>query len=319
MYLVTGATGFIGRHLVATLAERGCPVRCLVRRSSRTDGLSGAELAYGDLATGAGVKEALAGVSTVIHLAGVTKALRAEDYYIGNGRATANLVRAMEGHEARLVHISSLAAAGPSPDGSLVDEDRTPSPCSHYGRSKLEAENIARGRAGTVILRPPVVYGPRDTDVFRILQAVSRGLVLEIAGGERRFSAIYVKDLACGILTAAGHAQAGGRTYFLTYPEPHTWAELTTAAARIMGKTCRTLRVPYALARAVGFAAEMGSMATRKPGILSRDKVAEARCLYWTCSAGRASRELNFTAATPLPEGLAESLAWYKEAGWLRF
>jgi nucleoside-diphosphate-sugar epimerase len=318
MILVTGASGFIGKHLVSSLIAQGCAVRCLVRRTSRTDALAGAQLAYGDLASGEGLAQALEGVAGVVHLAGVTKALRTEDYYVGNGRATANLVRAMEGRGARLVHVSSLAAVGPSPDGKLLDEDFTPAPFSHYGKSKLEAERIARGREGTVVVRPPVVYGPGDRDVFQLIQAVNRGFVLEIAGGARYFSAIFVKDLVFGIQAAATHPAAAGRTYYLTYPSAHSWAEFTTVAGKILCKHPTTVRVPYALAQGVGYAAEMWATVTGRPGILSRDKVAEARCPHWTCSGARASRELDFTAGTDLEQGLRESIAWYREAGWLK-
>jgi dihydroflavonol-4-reductase len=316
MILVTGATGFIGSHLVERLVATGRSVRCLVRRPGA---IPGAEIARGDLARGEGLLAALRGVECVIHLAGVTKALRVEDYYVGNGRATVNLVRALEGHPARLVHVSSLAAAGPSTDGMPLDEDAPPAPFTHYGKSKLEGERAAAARENTVIVRPPVVYGPRDTDVLQLLRSISRGVVLEIAGGDRWFSAIYVKDLVTGLMLAAETSAAVGRTYFLTYGRPHTWNDLAVAAAGIMGTRPRVLRVPYGIARSVGFAAEMWSRFTRKPGIISREKVSEARCRHWTCSGDRAARELGFSAPTGLREGLAETLEWYRQAGWLTY
>jgi dihydroflavonol-4-reductase len=318
MFLVTGATGFIGGHLVELLRARGHAVRCLVRRSSDVRHLS-VELAPGDLITGEGVAAALEGVACVIHLAGVTKALRTRDYYDGNTRATEQLVRALAGSSARLVHVSSLAAVGPCPGATPLDEDAPPAPITHYGKSKLEAERIARSLPGAVIVRPPVVYGPRDTDVFQMLKSVSRGIVAEIEGGERRFSAIYVADLALGLLAAAEAPAASGRTYFLTHPDPLLWSDLSSTAAAIMGKRPKHVTVPYGVARGMGLAAEVWSRLTRKPGILSREKVDEARCLNWTCSGERARRELGFVAATSLKDGLTESLAWYKEAGWLKY
>jgi dihydroflavonol-4-reductase len=316
MILVTGATGFIGSHLVERLVATGHPVRCLVRRPCS---IPGAEIVRGDLRSGEGLEAALRGIDCVIHLAGVTKVLRVAEYYAGNGTATANLVRAMEGHPARLVHVSSLAAVGPSSDGAPLDEDALPVPFTNYGKSKLEGERAARAREGTVIVRPPVVYGPRDTDVLQLLRTISRGYVLEIAGGDRWFSAIYVKDLVTGLIAAAGHSAAAGRTYFLTYARPHTWNDLAVAAADIMGTHPRVLHVPYGIAQSVGFAAELWSRFTGKPGIISREKVSEARCTHWTCSPIRAAAELGFSAPTDLRAGLVETLEWYKQAGWLTY
>ena len=320
MILVTGGAGFIGTHLVDSLAARGLPVRCLLRPKKVRRRMPQAEIAAGDLLTGAGVEAALDGVDTVIHLAGVTKALAADEYYAGNARATETLARALAGRDLRFVHVSSLAAVGPSPDGSPLDEDATPRPLTHYGRSKLEAERIVRELAPrAVIVRPPVVYGPGDTDVFQLLKSISRGLLLEIAGGERWFSAIYVKDLAGGLIAAAQCPQAAGRTYFLTHAKPATWRELGDAAGRIMNRRPRVLRVPVALARVVGLCAETWARVTRRPGIVSREKIAEAICPFWTCDSRRAARELGFEARTSLETGLAETLAWYKEAGWLSY
>jgi nucleoside-diphosphate-sugar epimerase len=318
MTLVTGATGFIGSHLVAQLAATGQSVRCLVRR--KADLPPQVQTAFADLSSGQGVEDALRGVDAVIHLAGVTKALRADEYYAGNAHASETLARALAGRDVRLLHVSSLAAIGPSADGTPVTEDSEPHPLTNYGRSKLEAEiRVRRLVPDAVIVRPPVVYGPRDKDVFRLLQSISKGLVLEIAGGERWFSAIYVEDLVQGILAALRSPGAAGRAYFLAYPKPASWSEFSAAAARIMARTPRVVRIPAGAAKAVGFCAEIWARVTRTPGIISREKVVEAKCPYWTCDAGRAASELGFEASTSLPAGLAQTLAWYKGAGWLNF
>jgi dihydroflavonol-4-reductase len=320
MVLVTGATGFIGRHLVEELCALGKPPRCLVRREGFRWEFPGVEFAIADLATGTGLEAAVRGVDLIIHLAGVTKAVRPRDYYTGNTRATENLARAISGRPIRLVHVSSLAALGPSPDGVPVTEDSEPHPLTHYGRSKLEAEQLVRTLVpGAVILRPPVVYGPRDTGVFQVIQPVSRGVAVEIAGGERWLSAIYVKDLVEGLLAAAASPQAAGRAYFLAHPQPVSWSELESTAARLMGRRTRVLRIPTSVARAVGYGAEFWSRVSRKPSVFSRDKIREALCRSWTCDTRRAAAELDFHARTSLEIGLAATLAWYKEAGWLHF
>jgi dihydroflavonol-4-reductase len=329
MILVTGGSGFIGSHLVERLCSDGERVRCLVRtKKIRRKNYAGpppqAEAVFGELISGAGLEEALQGVDTVIHVAGVIKALKAEDYYAGNARATETLARAIRGRAIRLVHVSSLAAAGPSLDGTPIGEDAEPRPLTHYGKSKLAAERVVRELVpDAVIVRPPVVYGPRDKDVFLILKTFTQGVAFQIAGGERWFSAIYVKDLAEGLITAARATQAAGRTYFLANPKPVSWSELGAATARVIGREqgrkVRILRVPGALAYAAGWCAEMWAHLAGRPGILSREKVREAQCSYWICDARRAAREIGFEARTPLDAGLAETLAWYREAGWLKY
>ncbi|MEO8373516.1 MAG: NAD-dependent epimerase/dehydratase family protein [Candidatus Solibacter sp.] len=321
MTLVTGGTGFIGRHLLAHLAANGEQVRALVRRTKAPRALpAGVEVIHGDLATGAGLNDALRGAETVIHLAGVTKALHTGDYYTGNVRATEQLTHAMAGRGIRLLHVSSMSAIGPSEGRTPVSEDAPPHPLTHYGKSKLEAERVVRDlMPEAVIVRPPVVYGPGDTDVFHLLKSISKGLVLEIAGGERWFSAIYVKDLVGGLMAALRTPGAAGKSYFLAHPKPLSWQQLGSAAARIMSKSPRVVTLPVPVALAVGACAEMWARVTGKPGIVSREKVAEALCMAWICDTSRAERDLAFVAPTGLEQGLAETLAWYKEAGWLKY
>jgi nucleoside-diphosphate-sugar epimerase len=320
MILVTGGSGFIGSHLVDQLCARGERVRCLLRRATYRDLPHQAEPVFGDLVSGAGLEDALKGVDTVIHLAGVTKALAAADYNAGNVRATENLGRAVAGRAIRLVHVSSLAAIGPNADGTPTLDDAEPHPLTHYGKSKLEGERMVRTLVpNAVIVRPPVVYGPRDRDVFRILKPLTQGIALQIGAGEGWFSAIFVKDLVEGLITVARANSVCGRTYFLANATPVSWSDLRASAARIVGRRARVLRVPAQVAYAAGYGAEIWARVTGNPGIISREKVAEAQCPYWTCDVRRAAAELGFEAGTSLDAGLAETLAWYREAGWLKY
>lgn len=322
MILVTGGTGFIGGHLIDHLLARGEAVRVLVRRMSTSRFGKSVETVRGDLATGAGLADALKGVDTVFHLAGVTKALSIADYYAGNARGTENLARAIAAtaRPARTVHVSSLAAMGPGHDATPLTENAEPHPLTHYGKSKLEGERVIRAiLADAVIVRPPAVYGPRDTDVFEVLKSINQGMVIEIAGAERLFSAIYVADLVEGIIAAAREPRTAGRTYFLTSQEIVSWSELIGIASRIMGRKPRVVRVPFSAAYAIGYGAELWSRLRRKPGIVSRDKVTDMQGRYWLCDAGRAMTEFGFNAPTDIATGLTVTLAWYREAGWLKW
>ena len=329
MWLITGATGFIGGHLIealcadARLRSDAPPVRCLVRSKPNRRALPDAlRISTGDLESGAGLTEALAGVDTVIHLAGVTKALAPDGYYSGNVNGTRNLVRAIAAarRPVRLVHVSSLAAVGPSPDGTPADEQTTPHPFTHYGKSKLAGETLVRQEyPDAVILRPPVVYGPRDTDVFEILKPLAKGWAVEIGGGDRWFSAIYVRDLVAGLIAVARSPHAAGQTYFISHPAAVNWKDLAAVAARLMNIRPRSLTVPLWVARTAGLFAEIGAKLTRKPGIVSREKVAEAEGRWWLCDPSRLAREIGFSAETGIEPGLRETLAWYKGAGWIRY
>jgi nucleoside-diphosphate-sugar epimerase len=318
MILVTGGTGFIGSHLVDRLLEKKQPFRVLARRPGS---VRNAPASRGDLATGEGIAESLDGISTVIHLAGTTKTLTPEGYRTGNVVAAENLARAIAatGRAIRVVHVSSLAAAGPAPGDTAIAEDGQPRPVSLYGQSKLEGERRMRAHVPeAVIVRPPVVYGPRDTDVFQILKSASQGFVLRIAGGERWLSAIYVSDLVDGILLAAMSPSVGGKTYYLAHPKPISFTEMIAAIAQVMGRTPRIITIPPAAAAAAGSCAETWARLIRKPGILSRDKVREMVCKRWVCRTDLAKRELGFEAPTDFHEGIEKSIAWYRTAGWLR-
>ncbi len=312
--LVTGATGFIGSHLVKRLVNCGARVRCVTRGGSTVDG---AETVRGDYSTGAGLREAVAGVEMVFHLAGVTKALRPADYFAGNVEATENLAR-VAAAVPRFVHAGSLAAAGPSTGSSDLTEDAEPHPVSDYGRSKLQGEQVVRRLLpDAVIVRPPVVYGPGDRDVLEMLRGLARGIDLRIGRQERWFSAIFVGDLVEGLMAAAQSPSACGRTYFVTHPEPVSWTVFAATAGKILQRRARRVTISARTAAAVGAVSGWWAGLRGRPSIISADKLCEALYPRWTCSAERARRELGFVAATGLEDGLARTIGWYKEKGWL--
>jgi dihydroflavonol-4-reductase len=316
--LVTGATGFIGSHLVERLLPLAGRLRCLARHSSSVERIpSDVELVRADLFSGEGVHAALSGVDTVFHLAGVTKTLDPRQYHAGNVTAAETLARAAGG-VTRFVHVSSLAAAGPAAEDMPLTEESAPHPVSRYGTSKLAGEEAIRHiLPDAVIVRPPVVYGPRDTDVYEMLRALHRGWDVRISREERWFSAIYVSDLVDGLIAAATAVAAPGKIYFLAHPEPVSWTVFSSTAAKLLNRTPRKIVFPRQAAHAAGWLGELCSYVSGKPGILSRDKVAEAAYPCWTCATARACRDLGFRAKTPVAEGLALTLAWYRENGWL--
>jgi len=333
--LVTGASGFIGRHLVQRLIERGCRVSCLVRATSRIDELrsAGVQLITGDVTDQAGMGRALetsqAGV--VFHLAGLLKALRTDDFV----RVNAGGVESVAGACARradppvLVVVSTLAAAGPSARDRPRVEGDSPTPVSAYGRSKLAADLAAAKYAAGVpicIVRPPIVFGPGDRGTLQMFRPIARWGIHVVPGrGEGRFSLIHVADLVEGLLLAAEKgerldpgAAPGQGVYFMAAEDDPTYAELGAAMATALGKKRATVvRLPRPLMRLVGLSGDAMGRIRRRPGWVNSDKIAEALAGSWTCSSVKARTHLGWSPASALAERLRETAQWYRQAGWL--
>jgi nucleoside-diphosphate-sugar epimerase len=163
-----------------------------------------------------------------------------------------------------------------------------------------------------------VVYGPRDTDVFEIFRTAVRGVYLRIGRQESYVSVIYVKDLVEALLAAACSPRAPGRTYFVANEAPVSWAAFSASIAEAVAHPLHTISIPFQAAWVLAWLAELHSRLRGKPGIVSREKMKEGRCRYWVCDVSRARQDLGFLPSTPLSEGIAQTLAWYKWAGWLK-
>ena len=224
--LVTGGQGFVGSHLCERLVAQGHRVRVLARPSSELRHLSGieVEVVRADVTEPAGLPSAVAGCDVVFHVAGALRGLREQDLFRVNADGTRNLVGAAVAAEprlARFVYVSSLAAAGPSLGGSTPrTEDMPPEPLTWYGRSKLAGESAVRSVAGLswTILRPAIVFGPRERDLLRYFRLARRGCLPVVGFSDRYYSLIYVEDLAEGLVRAAEAPAAVGQIYFLAGP-----------------------------------------------------------------------------------------------------
>jgi nucleoside-diphosphate-sugar epimerase len=323
--LVTGGHGFIGAHLCARLLAAGHRVRVLARPGSDLSRLDGLDVTAvrGDLADSAGLAEAVAGADWVFHLAGALKGFTREDLLRVNRDGTRNLVAACLAHNpglAKFILVSSLAAAGPSPGGAQpLYEDAPPHPLTWYGESKLEAERAVLGAKAlpSVILRPPVVFGPGDRDVYSYFRLASRGLLPIPGHAARHYSLVFAPDLADGILQAAERTVPPGAVFNLTGSEVVTWAQLGQGIARALGRDGRVLHLPEGLVRVCGHLADLAARMGGTPQIFSSQKVKEMLAPAWVASPLKAAGALGWTAPTPLDEALALTVAWYRTHGWL--
>ncbi len=324
--LVTGGTGFVGSHLVELLLRRGYDVTCLIRDPARHRWLKGLKVrvVVGDCSDPGSLAAAVRNAAVVYHVAGLTKSYRPRDYYEVNHIGTRNLLEACGRHNPGLrkfILVSSLAAAGPAVDGRPVRDTDLPRPVSDYGRSKLlsEAETLRfRERFPIVILRPAAVYGPRDTDVFELFTWASKGLILDLRGGERFLNWCYVEDLAEALLLAGERTVPSGSRYFVAEDRVYSTTEFHQALQRTGGVNAKVIKVPVWMGYAIGALSEAAGALRGKATIMSRQKVREAVQQYWTCDLGRTRDDLGFSAGVPLEQGLERTWKWYREAGWVR-
>ena len=323
--LVTGANGFVGSHLVEALLAQNYQVRCLVRRTSDLTFIRSlpVEWAYGDVEHGEGLEAACAGVDAVCHLAGATKAHDRETFFRVNAEGTCQLLAACQRvspHLQRFIYVSSMAAAGPSPDGRPIDESYPPRPRTYYGESKLRGEQFCHAYADhlpVVILRPTAVYGPRERDIHFYFQTVNRGIRLLLGRGERWASLIFVHDLVALILRALEDERAVGQTYFVAEGQDYDWQEISTLIASALGKRALRVVVPEGLLPVIAAVAALQARLTGQPALLNSQKLIELRQRYLVCSAEKARRELGFEAQYDLATGVHLTAQWYRENGWL--
>ena len=322
---VTGATGFVGRNLVEALLQRGCRVTCLVRKSSDTRFIRrpGVRLVVGDMNDPASIRQAVEGVHAVYHLAGLIKAAGREHFLKVNREGTRLLLEVLAGAApdlTRFVHMSSLAAAGPSTGNIGLKEEDKPNPISWYGESKLlsEREVLEFSTAfPATILRPSAVYGPHDGETLLAFRMIRRGCLLTPGRLVRRFSLIHVHDLVHACIRAMENNTRTGSIYFVSRPEIYTWEDVGQAIARALGKPYRQISLPRWLAEAVGRAGDLWAGATGRAATLSSQKVRELLQTSWLCDSSKANAELGFSPSIDLDQGINETVRWYRSQGWL--
>ena len=315
---LTGATGFIGRHLAKLLLGRGIRVTALVRDKSRLKDLE-VQLLEGDITQ----RETLsipADVDTVFHLAGLTRARKRREYFDVNETGTANLVEVVEQEvpDAHMVYMSSLAAIGPSPSlEEPVREDTPAHPVSSYGESKLAGEkHVLASNLSSTIVRPPAVFGEGEKDIFTFIQMANRGFSLFPGSSERWFSMVYGPDL-CRVVVELADAFRGKRTsFFAGYPEFFSWATFRAAVAEALGKKIRTIRIPMFSIYPIAVTQELVSFFTRKPALLNLEKCREIVEPFWTCDVS-GIKQAGISPATPFTQALEQTIQWYRKNNWL--
>src|SRR6266571_3618378 len=334
---ITGATGFIGSHLVANLVKRGVEVRAIVRPSSFARGFpsSGARgfqpsdpspgsperlALHGEVTvvrTGlerAALADAFRDVDAVVHLAGVVSTIREQELFDVNVEGTRAVADAARAAGVRLIHVSSLAAAGPASAGCPRSEDDPAAPVTPYGRSKLEGERVLAAMPDLrwIVLRPGIVYGPGDRAMLPLFQLAAHGVLPLVGRAGAAYTMIHVSDLIRAIVAALDSA-ADRQTVFAGHPRPATGRELLEGVRSAAGRTALIVRVPLALARLAAIAGDIGGAIRGRPLPLNGTRYVELSAEGFVCRVDRLRNRLGIIAEVDLAQGLAQTAAWYRQ------
>lgn len=317
--LVTGATGFLGAHLVEVLLREGHDLVAFARPSSRTEAIEaqGVRVARGAFDDAESLRRAAASVDAIVHAAGGGIVRELRDYYDGNTESTRALLRAAPSTLARFVLISSVAAHGPSERGRPANEGIPDAPRSHYGRSKRAAE-LATLRSGlpATLLRPPALYGPGEHRMVPLFRAASRGVV-PMVHPSGTLSLLSGADCAEAVARALAVPHPSG-VYYVAEPEPMVRSEMAQAIGRaVTGRDVRVLAIPAGGVRTGAAIAEGIGRWRGEPSHLNRDKARDMTAPHQSCDPSLAMRALGWRAterfATSAP-AIAEA---YRRRGWL--
>ena len=320
---ITGGTGFIGSHVVERLAADGHELSCLVLPGERVDPLPGVAYREGDLRRPASLGDFLSGAETLVHLAGLTRASSEREFMDLNAECSAGLVREAIRVSPRLDHViamSSAAATGPAPDSRGNDEDAPQRPLTPYGRSKARMEELLRsfsGRISWTVLRAPGVYGPRDRDFLALFRMVARGVRL-VVGRRNMVSLLYVRHLADAIAACVSNPAARNQAFCLSDDGSYDWDDIGAMMEAGLGRRTTRVYLPEWAVSAIALISCPLRFLSRKPPLITRDKVRELRQPYWNLRNDKAKRLLGWNPATPTARAFRETAEWYLDSGWIR-
>lgn len=332
--LITGASGFIGGFLVKEALNRGYETWAGIRKGSSKEHLKDPRIQFIDLEYND--KEILTSQLArfareqgawdfIIHNAGITKTLDKQDFFRINAVYTHNFVEALAKagcSPRKFLLMSSLSSFGKGDEKTFnpIRLTDTPQPDTAYGKSKLQAEKYvtAQHNFPYIILRPTGVYGPGEKDYFMEIKSIQAGFDFAVGMTPQRITFIYVKDLVTIAFMALEKENIKNRSYFVADGDVYTDKEYALLIMQTLGKKqVLSARIPLIFVKAACYCSEQISKLTRKVTPLNTDKYIILKQRNWICEVSPLQDELNFTPQYPLHKGLAECIAWYKEAGWL--
>ncbi|MCF0195823.1 MAG: NAD(P)-dependent oxidoreductase [Bacteroidaceae bacterium] len=345
--LVTGASGFIGSFIVQEALERGFEVWAGVRGTSSRAYLTDERIHFAelDLSDEEKLREQLLtykmelggkGWDFVVHAAGATKCLHAQDFYRTNTDGTHNLICALrrEGMiPRRFVFLSSLSIFGairekpvrkPSGDNPWIYAPirltDTPQPNTEYGRSKLMAEDFLMQQHGFpyTILRPTGVYGPHEKDYFLMAKSIAQHIDFAVGKRPQEITFVYVMDVVQAVFRSMVSPDAEGKAYFLSDGAVYSSRTFSDLLQEAMGvRRVFHITAPLWLLQVICTVSGWISSMTGKMNALNTDKYHILSQRNWQCDIEPARQDFGYDPQWQLPRGVEATVEWYKEEGWL--
>lgn len=315
--LVTGATGFIGRHLVSALSKT-YPVRSLVRKSSDITPLKdlNVQLAFGDLLVKDSIGPALDGIDLVYHLAGEVYARRKRDFYNGNVLATQNLLDACkEKSTKRIIFLSSIGVYKPADKGTLLTEESECKPLTIYGKTKLQAEAlIKRCNIPWVIVRGPIIYGPYQPPVVNrlFLDAFIKRKMYTVGKGDNPRSLCFIGNLVDGLMLLANKKEANGKIYILSDDSPYAVDEVIRAISGAIGQEVKMAHLPKLLGN---ISWQINNLMGKLFDLYFIELYAmKTMQLHWECDIRKAKNEIGYNPHFNLEMGIRSTIDWIRNS-----
>ncbi len=319
--VVTGANGFVGSFLVNMLEEKGFGMKALVRTGSNanliTDKSVIENIDYQDLEQ---LESIISNADILIHCAALTKARTEAEYAKVNVGLTKTLVELANKSEKKVqfIQLSTQAAAGMAPKGSLKKESDSCSPLTYYGKTKLQAEEFiqAHCKKPWTIIRPVSVYGPGDKDFLEYFKMVKSHLGLVI-GKKKLANFVSVEELCKFILLTIDNPKAYNEIFFANDGKAYFQEDFVDTLSEVLKGYMFKIHVPELLLYPIAMISEMISFFTNKPVLINMQKVKEFRGDNWLCSIEKARDLLDYKPNPNLKKNIEITLKWYKENRWL--
>ena len=323
--LITGANGFIGSTLVDTALESGFEVTAGVRSTSDLSFLKNKEISFLDLdyTSEDNLKDSLLAngrFDYIIHNAGITKAATSQGYYDINTDNTIRFVNALRDSRLtpdKFVFISSLAASGPTNYGKTISCKEVSNPVTTYGASKLKAEQYLETLTDFpwVAIKPTAVYGPKDKDIFIVINLIRKGFELYIGNKGQELSFIYSKDLVTAIFLALENGKIG-KKYIISDTMLYEKDALAKAVKAALNIKTLKLQLPIQIIRPVAYISEKYAKYKGVASALNIEKLNELTAESWNCDISETLQDLKFIPKYDLYSGIKETIEWYKENKW---